>query len=480
MLMKISLSDHFILSDREGMKLLNLPHDIMREQLFKYIETRQSLPEKVVVQIFRQHQKIGDDLLRFCIEKLLMFPEAAQMEIFNLPMELRDELLLMYAKKSSKRFCDIALVNILDLPSDVMIEIITTYLGHGGFLPKEAELKIARFEQNVAEKIFSVYQYLPEADVFDVVFAKWDDATKREFFLDNIKDLGSFEFNNRYDTIKRIVDLILKFPVVYRDKLLSAFFDKGYFDDKIMKKICTIEEPSRKSLLMRQTYSLDGIDILLKLPEPTRSEVILHQIEENCFCDFVGSQVRKFFSFPEPYRSRVLRAYAERFVNLFEYASKEVLAMPEPLRTELVLSSLSPLVIKKLFKLPEPLRTKALCAYFSSDKPRIDDISGVYKLPDVSRKAILLAAIRAKKKRYLFDSVNCWGSPYKRQLFELPEPSRTEVITAYVENGWKLDEPWMLWLLPKEVSDPLIKEYAAKHKDFYPSQYEEKIKDILG
>jgi hypothetical protein len=49
-----------------------------------------------------------------------------------------------------------------------------------------------------------------------------------------------------------------------------------------------------------------------------------------------------------------------------------------------------------------------------------------------------------------------------------------------VENGWELDEPWMLWLLPQEVRNPLIEVYAEKHKNFRPSYYEEKIKKLFG
>lgn len=479
LIMKVSLSHHFLLSDEEAMELLNLPHDIMREQLSHYIDSRQSLPDAVVAQIFKRHKEIGDDMLELCLDKLSEFPDAAQVELFNLPEKLRDKLLLKFVKKSSRHFCDEAVMKILDLPQEMMMKVITTYLGHGSIPPREAQLKIACFEQSVAEKIFSVYRHIPRADVFDVVFEKWDATARKKFFLDNIKKIGSFEFNNCYGRLERILDLSLKFPAKDRDKLLSAFFDRGYMDVNLLKKVCTIEEPSRKRLLMRKLYSTDAIDVLMELPLPTRTELLIHQIKNDGYCNFSSQQIKKFFSFPEPYCTRVLKAYVKRYDNLFEYAKEEVMAMPEPLRTELVLNSITSWNSKELFKLPEPLRTKALCAYFSTDEPEENDLFMVYELPDETRTPVLLAAITAGKNRYLFEYGH-WGSPLKRMLFELPEPSRTEVVTAYVENGWELDEPWMLWLLPKKTRDPLIEVYAAKHKRFNPSCYEEKIKELLG
>ena len=479
LIMKVSMSRHFLLSDEETMELLNLPHDIMREQLSNYIETRQSLPDEVVVKIFQRHQEIGDDMLELCLDKLLQFPDAAQIEIFNLPEKLRDKLLLEFVKKSSRHFCDEAVMKILDLPHEMMMKVITTYLGHGSIPPREAQLKIACFEQSVAEKIFAVYRHIPRADVFDVVFEKWDATARKKFFLDNIKKIGSFEFNNCHGRLERILDLSLKFPANDRDKLLSAFFDRGYMDVNLLKKVCTIEEPSRKRLLMRKLYSTDAIDVLMELPEPTRTELLIHQIKNDDYCNFVGRQIREFFNFPEPYRTRVLKAYVKRYDNLFKYAKEEVMAMPEPLRTELVLNSLKGFESKELFELPEPLRTKALCAYFSTDEPEEHDLFMVYELPDETRTQVLLAAITAGKNRYLFN-YGVWESPLKSMLFDLPEPSRTKVLTGYVENGWEFDDPWMLWLLPKEVRDSLIEVYAAKHKRFNPSYYEEKIKELFG
>lgn len=480
--MKVSLSNHYILSKEEVVKLLDLPHDIMREQLAHYISTRRSLPDEIVAQIFQCYEKFGEDILKLCIEEFYEFPEAAQMEIFNLPAELRDELLLLYAKKSrhSRRFCDAAVVRVLNLPQKAMMEIISAYLNCGNVLPKDAQLRIVQFEQDVAEKIFSIYDHLPEAGVFDVVFANWHYTAKKKFFLASIKKIGSFEFRERHDRIDKVIDLTLKFPANDRDKLLWAFWNRHCLDIGILKKICTIEDPSRKQLLMREVYRSDGIDVLLELPEPTRTELLIHQIEEDGYCNFTSQQVKKFFCFPEPYRSRVLKVYAKRYDNLFAYAREEVLELSEPLRTELVLNSLSQLGSKYLFVLPEPLRTKALCAYFSTEEAEDDDLLKVFNLPNETRKAVLLAAIEAKADMYLFDSANCWISPLKKKLFELPEPSRSEIVKAYVENGWELDAPWMLWLLSKKVRDPLIKVYASRHKDFKPSYYEEKIKKLFG
>ena len=482
LIIKVSLSNHFWLSDEEAIELLNLPHDIMREQLVKYIDTRRSLPDKVVVQIFRRYQEFGEDILKLCIKNPCEVSNAVQMEIFNLPAELRDELLLILAKdtRGSKRFCSEAILRILDLPQKAMMEIISAYLNCGNGLPKDAQLKVMLFGQDVAEEIFSINNHLPEPDVFDVVFDEWDAAARKKFFLANIEKIYDFELKHYYERLERIVDLILKFPANDRDELLAAFFDRDCLDMNIFKKICTIDDPSRKQLLMRMTYSMDGIDVLLELPEPTRTDILIHQIEESDYCNFTSQQVKKFFGFPEPYRSRLLRAYAKEYNNLFGYAKNEVLEMPEPLRTELVLNSLVRSVSKDLFELPEPLKTKALCAYFSTKEAEDNDLLKVFDLPDESRKTVLLAAIEAKANMYLFDYVNSWLSPLKKKLFELPEPSRSEVVKAYVENGWELDEPWMLWLLSKEVRDPLIVVYAEKHKNFRPSYYEEKVKKLFG
>jgi hypothetical protein len=435
-----------------------------------------------VVKIFQLYQKVGKDVLKACIDHLYDFPKAAQMEIFNLPEELRDELLLLYAKytSGSERISDAALVKILDLPHETMMKIITIYLKCGNCLSKEAELKIMNLGKDVAEKIFSIYHHFPEADTFDVVFHNWDAASKKKFFLTYIKKICGYELRNHYDTVERIVDLTLKFPANDRDELLVAFFDRGYMDDNIFKKICsTVEDPSRKHLLMSKIYSTSAIDVLLELPEPTRTEVLIHQIEEADYCNFTGSQLKKFFEFPEPYRSRVLMAYVKRYDDLFYNVPEEVLEMPEPLRTELVLNSIYSLARDNFFELPEPLRTEALCAYMASEEADDNDIFMVYDLPDESRTAILLATIKAKKKMNLFD-YGPWSSPLKERLFYLPEPSRTEVITAYVENGWELDEPMMLWLLPKKTRTPLIEKYAKLHKDFSPAQYEKEINELLG
>ena len=482
LIIKVSLSNHFWLSDEEAIELLNLPHDIMREQLVKYIDTRRSLPDKVVVQIFRRYQEFGEDILKLCIKNPCEVSNAVQMEIFNLPEELRDELLLLYAKGTSgpERFSDAALIKIFDLPYETMMKIVTIYLKCGNCLSREAELKIMDLGKDVAEKIFSIYHHFPEADTFDVVFDEWDAAARKKFFLTYIKKICGYELRNHYDMVERIADLTLKFPADDRDELLAAFFDRDCLDTNIFKKICTIDDPSRKQLLMRMTYSMDGIDVLLELPEPTRTEILIHQIEESGYCNFTSQQVKKFFGFPEPYRSRLLRAYAKEYNNLFGYAKNEVLEMPEPLRTELVLNSLVRSVSKDLFELPEPLKTKALCAYFSTKEAEDNDLLKVFDLPDDTRKAVLLAAIEAKANMYLFNYTNSWSSPLKKKLFELPEPLRSEIVKAYVENGWELDEPWMLWLLSKEVREPLIEVYASRHKNFNPSYYEGKIKKLFG
>ena len=270
LVMEVSLSEHSNLSDDEEMELLNLPQGIMQKQLLTCIKTRRSLADEVLVKIFQRHKEVGKGILKACIEYLYDLPAVAQMEIFNLPEELRDEMLLVFVKgnRDSRRFCDEAVVKILDLPEKVMMKIVLTYLDSGKILQKEAELKIMQFEQGVAEKIFSVYHHLPEDCVFEAVLERWDDAAKKKFFLANIKKIGGFEFKHYYDRVERIVDLILRFSTADRDELLQAFFDRGQISSGILEKVSAIEDPFRARLLKTKVYTVNAINVLLKLPEP--------------------------------------------------------------------------------------------------------------------------------------------------------------------------------------------------------------------
>ena len=486
--MEITLSGNSILSKRDQFAILGLPQDIMVKNLLRYIETRWSLKDEVMVRVFQRHEDVGKDVIKACIKISSQMCEDAQMELFNLPAQLRDEMLICFAAKSGHgplRFCDAAVMEILDLPLTSMLKILSVYLKGGNWLSKEAQAKIIGFPQEVSEKIFADYTHILEPLVFDKVLTDWTDESKKKIFLDNIKKIDQYTFKYSYDEMKGMMDLAFKLPQKVRDELLRAYMERGELSGEVMKKICELEDPSRKNLLKLNVYSTEGIELIFSLPEPTRTELLLHQINKSDWSPLSGEQIKAIFKFPEPNRSELLKAYATRFYNLFERAEKEVLKLPDPLCTEIVLkcagnSDITSATVDRLFRLKEPLKTKALSVYFAGSEAETKYLKEVFKLPDYSRATILLAAIKARKNMYLFNEFNISSSPYKKQLFELPEPNRTEIITAFVENGWELDEPWMLWLLPKATRDHLIKVYAEMHSRFDPAYYEAKVKELLG
>lgn len=486
--MEITLSGNSILSKRDQFAILGLPPEIMSKNLLRYIETRWSLKDEVMVRVFQRHEDVGKDVIKACIKISSQMCEAAQMELFNMPAQLRDEMLICFAAKSGHgplRFCDAAVMAILKLPLTSMLKILSVYLKGGNWLSKEAQAKIIGFPQEVSEKIFADYRHIPETLVFDKVLTDWTDESKKKIFLDNIKKIDQYTFKYSYDEMKGMMNLVFGFPQKVRDKLLQAYMDRGELSGEVMKKICELEDPSRKNLLKLKMYSSEGIDLIFGLPEPSKTELLLDQINKSDWSPLSGEQIKALFKFPEPNRSELLKAYATRFYNLFERAEKEVLKLPDPLCTEIVLkcagnSDITSATVDRLFRLKEPLKTKALSVYFAGSKAETKYLSKVFKLPEPSKSIILLAAIKAKKNMYLFNEFNISSSPYKKQLFELSEPYKTEVITAFVENGWELDEPWMLWLLPKATREPLIKVYAKKHDRFDPAYYEAKVKELLG
>lgn len=484
--MEITLSGNSILSKRDQFAILGLPPEIMSKNLLRYIETRWSLKDEVMVRIFQRHEDVGKEVIKACIKISSQMCEDAQMELFNLPAQLRDEMLVCFAAKSGHgplRFCDAAVMAILKLPLTSMLKILSVYLKGGNWLSKEAQAKIMEFPQEVSENIFADYTHIPETLVFDKVFTDWTDESKKTFFLSNIKKINQYTFKYSYDEMKGMMNLVFGFPQKVRDELLQAYMERGELSGEVMKKICELEDPSRKNLLKLNVYSTEGIELIFGLPEPPRTELLLHQIKESAWSPLSGEQIKALFKFSEPNRSELLKAYGARFNNLFEVAEKEVLKLPEPLCTEIVLQCASnddigSATVDRFFRLKEPLKTKALSVYFAGSEAETEYLDDVFKLPEPSKSTILLAAIKARKNMYLFNLCNISSSPYKKQLFELPEPHKTEVITAFVENGWELDEPWMLWLLPKQTRDHLIKVYAQKHERFDPSYYEKKIKEM--
>ena len=480
---EVNLSRDSILSSKDLEILLKLPQELMRKNFLTYIETRRSLPDEIVVKIFRMYKKSGEVVIA-CIDKLCDFPDAAQMEIFNLPDEWKYLMLNIFAHRTCccpRHFCDEAQLKILDLPQEKAVEILTIYLENINFLSDAAELKVCDYDQDTVKKIFLMYHHIPRDATLKKVVEVCDAATAKEIFLASIAQID--QYRNISD---EAMAMVFKFPEAYRDEVLIKRFKRGYISGELLHKVCSLPDPIRKKLLLSNLWNSETLDWFFKLPEPTRSEILLHNIIKTGFSRWSPKQLAKICGFEEPYRSKLLKAYGECFGFFFKGAEKLIAALPEPLQSKMWQyyfeaigsDNLSEEEFKRLLALKEPLRTKALSVYFAGSEAETKYLSKVFKLPEPSKSIILLAAIKAKKNMYLFNAFNISSSPYKKQLFELSEPYKTEVITAFVENGWELDEPWMLWLLPKATREPLIKVYAKKHERFDPSYYEKKIKEM--
>jgi len=479
LVMEISLSNSLILSNNDQMAILELPPDIMPEKLLTYIKTRCSLDDDVMLQVFHRHKDIGKDVIKACLKMLRCIPYYVQLEIFNLPVEWRHEMLITLADNEYNRFCDEAQLKIFALPQKQAVEILTIYLSHYHKLSEAAELKILDYDQATIKEIFLRYYHVPSDATLKKVVESCNDATIKEIFLASLTQI---------DTISdESMSLVFDFPESSRDEILKAYFKKSNISYNILRRVCTLPDPIRKTLLMSYHWAPEVLALLFELPEPTRSDILINNIKKAAVDNWSTEQLAAVCGFEEPWRTKLLEAYGERFGFFFEGATELLNQLPEPLQRKmkgyylkaLASSEISTNEFTMLLALEEPLRTKALSAYFAGSKATSRHLKEVFKLPDYSRATILLAAINSNKKWDLF---NCWNMscPYKKQLFELPEPSRTKVITAFVKSGLELDEPWMLWLLPEKTRNPLIKVYAQKHKRFNPSYYEKKIKELLG
>lgn len=479
LVMEISLSNSSILSNNDQMAILELPPDIMPEKLLIYIKTRCSLDNDVMLQVFHRHKDVGKDVIKACLKTLSGIPYYVQLEIFNLPVEWRHEMLITLADNVHSLFCDETLFKIFALPQKQAVEILTIYLNHYNELSEAAELKILDYDQATIKEIFLRYHHVPSDATLKKVVESCDDATIKEIFLASLTHV--------YTISGESMSLVFDFPESSRDEILKAYFKRSNISYNILRRVCTLPDPIRKTLLMSYHWAPEALALLFELPEPTRSDILLNNIKKAAVDNWSTEQLAAVCGFEEPWRTKLLEAYGERFGFFFEGATELITQLPEPLQRKMegyylnaiASSEISTNEFTMLLALEEPLRTKALSAYFADSKAKKEHFEEVFKLPDHSRTTILLAAMKSNNKWDLF---NYWymSSPCKKQLFELPEPSRTTVITAFVKSGLQLDEPWMLWLLPEKTREPLIKVYAQKHKKFDPAYYEKKIKELLG
>ena len=429
------------------------------------------------------YKKAGKEVLEACIDKLCDFPDAVQMEIFNLPDEWKYEMLIAFAERTHccpRHFCGKAQLKILDLPQEKAVEILTIYLENINFLSDAAELKVCDYDQDTVKKIFLMYHHIPQYATLKKVVEVCDAATAKEIFLASVTQID--QYRNISDGAMAFV---FRFPEAYRDEVLIKRFRRGYISEELLHKVCSLRDPIRKKLLLSSVWQAKTYNWFFKLPEPTRSDVLIYNIKKVAFDNWSPRQLATICDFEEPWRTKLLKAYGERFGFFFKGAEKLIEKLPEPLQSKMWQyyfeaigsDNLSEEEFKRLLALKEPLRTKALSAYFAGGNVASYHVNRIFKLPEATSTPVILAAINARKQWYLFNS-GVGSSSYQKKFFEFSEPYRTQIISAFVGNGWDLDEPWRLFTLNKELKERLTKVYAQKHERFDPSYYEKKIKEM--
>jgi len=461
------------LDKKDQLKIFRLPKEFLISNLLTYINKHEELTDEAMAKLISRYKYVGKDVVAYCI-KNLNIDDKAQLQIFKMPAKLRDEMLKCLSATGNSWLCDEALLKILDLPRDIMMDILTNELRKSSILSPEIELKIMTLGQETADKFFKIYKGIPTPQTFAKVMKDWDEATKKNFFLTNVAKIDD-SFTCDHDKVIEMMKYAFKLSSESRDEILTAYAKKGCMNEEIVEKVCKLPDPSRTNILMLNAYSTEALEFIFALPIPVRTTILLHRIKNSKSNDFSIVQIDSFFRMEEPYRSALLEAYAEMQPRIFSrHYSEKIFKLPMDLRTKLVMRLIAKdwaaSLLFYLIRQPDPLRTEALSAYYAkAEHPYY--FRDVFSLPDPARKAILLAAFKAHPE---------WVENYQDTLYQLPEPTRTELLTYIIENGAELTEPWRLWLLPKETREQLIQKYEDFQKQFSSADYEAKIAEIVG